>query len=93
MNLMYVKSLAYGSSGGLVTKSCPTLMTLWTVACQPPLSTGGSQQEYWSGFLFPSPRNLPNPGIEPELPALQAASYVASRFFTTESPGKPKPGT
>ena len=52
MNLMYVKSLAYDVSGGLVTKSCPTLTTLWTVACQPPLSMGLSWQEYWSGFLL-----------------------------------------
>ena len=93
MDLMYVKSLAYDGSGGLVTKSRPTLTTLWNVACQPPLSMGLSQQEYWSGFLFPSPGNLPNPGIEPELPTLEAASYIARGFFTPESPGKPEPGT
>ena len=38
------------------TKSCPTLVTPWTVACQAPLSTGFSRQEYWSGLPFPSPR-------------------------------------
>ena len=54
----------YGG-GGLVAKSCPTLATLWTVACQAPLSTGFSRQEYWSGFPFPFPGDLPNPGIEP----------------------------
>ena len=72
MNLMYVKSLAYDGSGGLVTKSCPTLTTLWNVACQPPLSMGLSQQEYWSGFLFPSPEDLRYRGIEPRSPAFQA---------------------
>ena len=44
-----------GGVGGLVTKSCPTLATPWTVACQAPLSTGFSRQEYWSGLPFPSP--------------------------------------
>ena len=40
----------------LVTQSCPTVATLWTVACQAPLSMGFSRQEYWSGLPFPSPR-------------------------------------
>ena len=40
--------------GGLVAKSCPTLVTPWTVACQAPLSMGFSRQEYWSGLPFPS---------------------------------------
>ena len=38
--------------GGLVVKSCPTLVSPWTVACQAPLSVGFSRQEYWSGLLF-----------------------------------------
>ena len=46
--------------------------TPWTVACQASLSTGFSRQEYWSGLLFPSPGDLPNPGIEPGSPALPA---------------------
>ena len=54
----------YGG-GGLVAKSCPTLLTLWTVACQAPLSMGFSRQEYWSGLPFPFQGDLPNPGIEP----------------------------
>ena len=58
----------------LVTKSCPTLETPWTVACQAPLSMGFSRQEYWSGLPFPSPGDLPDPGIEPGSPALQADS-------------------
>ena len=46
--------------------------TPWTVACQAPLSMGFSRQEYWSGLPFPSPGDLPNPGIEPGSPALEA---------------------
>ena len=42
------------------------------------------RQEYWFGLPFPSPRDLPDPAIEPASPAL------AGRFFTTEPPGKPK---
>ena len=57
--------------------------TLWTVACQGPLSMGFSRQEYWSGLLFPSPGNLPDPGIKPVSPALQADS------LPVEPPGKP----
>ena len=55
----------------------------WTVALQAPLSMGFSRQEYYSGLPFPSPRDLPDPGIELVSPAL------AGRFFTTEPPGKP----
>ena len=58
--------------GGLVAKSCLTLVTPWTVARQASLSMGFSRQEYWSGLPFPSLGDLPNPGIEPESPALQA---------------------
>ena len=54
------------AGGGLVTKSCPTLVTPWTIARQAPLSMGFSRQEYWSGLPRPSPGDLPNPGIEPE---------------------------
>ena len=46
-------------------------MTPWTVAHQAPLSMGFSKQEYWSGLPFPSPGDLPDPGIEPRSPALQ----------------------
>ena len=46
--------------------------TPWTVACQPPLSMGFSREEYWGGLPFPSPGDLPNPGIKPVSPALQA---------------------
>ena len=39
--------------------------TLWTVACPAPLSKRFSRQEYWSGLTFPTPADLPNPGIKP----------------------------
>ena len=44
----------------------------WTVAYQTPLSMGFSRQEYWSGLPFPSPGDLPDPGIKPWPPAFQA---------------------
>ena len=47
----------------------------WTVvACQAPLSMRFSRQEHWSGLPFPSPGDVPDPGIEPRYPALQADS-------------------
>ena len=49
-------------------------MTPWTIACQAPLSMELSRQEYWSGLPFPSPGDVPNPGIKPGSPALQADS-------------------
>ena len=58
-------------------------MTPGTVALQAPLSTGFPRQEYWSGLPFPPLKDLPDPWIEPESPAM------AGRFFTTEPPGKP----
>ena len=53
-------------------------MIPWTVACQAPLSMGFSRQEYWSGLPFPSPGDLPDPGIEPRSPALQADDLPTS---------------
>ena len=63
-----------GIGGGLVAKLCLTLATSWTAAYQAPLSMGFSRQAYWSGLPFPSPGDLPDPGIEPRSPALQADS-------------------
>ena len=57
--------------------------TPWTVAHQAPLSMGFPRQEYWSGLPFPSPRDLPDPGIEPGSPALEVHS------LPPEPPGKP----
>ena len=65
-----------GDGGGLVAKSCPTLATPGTVARQAPPSMGFSRQEYWSGLPFPSPGDLPDPGIKPRSPALQADSLL-----------------
>ena len=48
-----------------------------TVAHQAPLSMGFSRQEYWSGLPFPSPGNLPDPGIEPKSPALRADALTS----------------
>ena len=58
-------------------------VTAWTVAYQAPPSMEFSRQEYWSGLSFPSPGDLPNPGIEPGSPALQADT------LPSEPPGKP----
>ena len=62
--------------------SCVQLfVTPWTVAHQAPLSMGFSRQEYQSGLPFPSPEDLPNPGIKPaslEAPALQTDSFPLS---------------
>ena len=57
--------------------------TLWTIAHQALPSMGFSRQEYWSGLPFPSLGDLPDPGIEPGSPALEADA------LTSEPPGKP----
>ena len=58
--------------------SCVQLfVTPWTVAYQAPPSRGFSRQEYWSGLPFPSPGNLPDPGIEPGSPALEADALTS----------------
>ena len=56
--------------------------TPWTVANQAPPSMGFSRQEYWSGVPFPSPGDLPDPGIEPRSSTLQADA------LTSEPPGE-----
>ena len=55
----------------LVTKSCLTLVTPWTIACQAPLSVGFPSREYWSGLSFSSPGDLPYSEIKSTSPALQ----------------------
>ena len=60
----------------LVAKSCLTLATPCSVAHQAPLSMGFSKQEYWSGLPFPSPGDLPSPGIKPASHTLQADSLL-----------------
>ena len=71
-----------GGGGGLVTKSCLTLLQPH-VPCQAPLPMEFSKQGYWSGLPFPTLGDLLDPGIEPSAPAL------AGGFMTTEPPGKP----
>ena len=51
---------------------CSVFVTPWTGACWAPLSVEFSRQEYSSGLLCPSPKDLPDPGIEPRSPSLQA---------------------
>ena len=63
--------------------SVDSLRPPWTVARQAPLSMELSRQEYWGGLPLPSPGDLPNPGIEPGSPILQADSFLS------EAPGKP----
>ena len=72
-----------GCGAGLISKSCPTLVTSWKVDHKPPLSMGFLRQEYWSGLPFSSPGDLRNPRIEPASPALEAGS------LPTEPPKKP----
>ena len=66
-----------------VTQSCPTDCYAWTVAHQASPSMGFSRKEYWSGLPFPSPGDLPDPGIKPRSPTLQADA------LTSALPGKP----
>ena len=65
--------------------SCVQLFLIpWTVVHQAPPSMGFPRQEYCNGLSFPSPGDLPNPGIKSESPAL------VGRFFITEPPRKPR---
>ena len=65
-------------SSSVQSLSCVRLFaTLWTVAYQSPLSMGFSRQQYWSGLPFPSPGDLPDPGIERRSPALQTDALLS----------------
>ena len=64
------------SISSLVAKSCPTLVTPWTVACQAPLSVGFSTQVYWSGLPFPFSRGSSRPRNQTQV------SCIAERFFS-----------
>ena len=68
-----------------------SFVTPWTIVCQASLSVGFPwtvfRQEYGNVLPFPSPEDLPNPGIEPASPTF------AGGFFTTEPPGQPKSST
>ena len=78
LNIQKTKTMASSSITSWqvseVSESCSVVslfVTPWTAACQAPLFMGFSRQEYWNGWLFPSPGDLPNPGIKPRSPALQ----------------------
>ena len=66
-----------------MTSPARLFATPWSVALQTPVSMGFSTQESWSGLPFPSPGDLPDPGIEP------VSSALAGMFFTSEAIGKP----
>ena len=74
---------SHSDGGCLATKSCPTLVTP-SIVLQDPLSMGYPSQEFWSGLPFPSPGDLPDPGIKSMSPALLV------HFLSTEFRGKPR---
>ena len=69
-------------------QSCPALCDLWTITLQVSMSMGFSRQEYWSELPFPSPGDLPKPGIKP---GSLMSPALAGRCFTTSAPlGSPQ---
>ena len=85
-DLIYIPTNSVRRKRSVVTQSCPTLSAIpWAVDYQAPQSMEFSRQEYWSGLPFPSPGDLPNPGIKPGSPALQADT------LPSELLGKPFP--
>ena len=74
--------------GCSVAQSCPySFMTQWTTACEAPLSLGFPSEEYSNALSFPSAKDLPNLGIEPRSPMLEADS------LPSEPPGNPDVGS
>ena len=63
---------------------------LWTVGHQAPLSMGFPRQEYWSGLPFPSPGDLPDPGIKPGSPSLQADALTSEPPMSKKKKKKKK---
>ena len=93
---IYISRSSHNKYQGLISLCCAVLThfspvqlfgTLWTVACQDPLSMGFPRQQYWSELPFPSLGDLSDPGVEPRAFAPPALAGV---FFTTEPPGKPQ---
>ena len=78
-----LKWLSSSSSniGGLAAQSSPSLATPSTVAQRAPRSMGFPRQDYWSGIPFPSPGDLPDLGIQPGSPALQADSLSTETAY------------
>ena len=77
-----IGSIAFSRSEVKALSHVQLFVTPWTVAHQAPPFMGFSRQDSWSGLPFPSPGDLPDPGIEPRSPALQADA------LTSEPPGK-----
>ena len=73
--LLVIQETLSECCGGLVTKSCLTLVIPWAAACQASLSTGFSRQEYWSGLLFPSPQRMVYLVCLVWLPSLSGSCY------------------
>ena len=71
---------------------CHHLLIPWTVAYQAPLSMGFLRQKYWSRLLFPSPGDLPNPGIRLMSPALGKEMAINSGVLAWRIPGTGEPG-
>ena len=78
----YVNIYVYTCVHAKSLQSCPTLVTLWTVALQAPLSIGFCRQEYYSGLLSPPPGDLPDPGIKP---MYHYVSWIAGGIFITSA--------
>ena len=83
---IYLSFIFLTSMKELVTHHVKLFVTPWTAAHQAPLSLKFSRQEYWSGWPFLSPGDLPNPGIEP---SFLASPALAGGFFTAVPRGKP----
>ena len=71
---MYVRAMSH--------QSCLTLCNPMDCSTPAPLSMGFSRQEYWSGLPFPSPEDLPKPGMEPGSPAIRATSCTAGKSLS-----------
>ena len=81
--LLQFRNTLFGRKKVKSLSQAQLFVTLWTVAYQAPQSMGFSRQEYWTGLPFPSPGDLPDPGIEPGSPTLQADTLPSA------PPGKP----
>ena len=79
--ILLILCLLGSQGGGFVAQSCLTLATPRIVACPAPLFMRFSRQEYWNGLRFPSPGYLPDSGIKPRSPALQAISLPTELQF------------
>ena len=70
-----------------------SFVTPWTVACQASLSMRFPRQEYWSGLPFPSPGDLPDPGVKPMSPELTGGFFIAESLGKLKNTGVfPSPG-